>query len=447
MIADLPQLYADHVEMLLRRTSALLEETGYEQLLIASGRERHQFLDDRPFPFRANPHFLHWLPLEGHTDGWLVIRPGARPRLLYHQPRDYWHLPPSDPEGFWVEHFDITIIRRPEDALAELPEPGRWLAIIGEREWGLGELVPNNPPELIHPLHFQRAWKSAYELECMRRASRRAVRGHLAAEGAFRAGLSEADIQRAYLAATRHGDDDTPYRNIVGLNEHAAVLHYQHRDQRPPERHRSFLIDAGASFNGYAADVTRTWSGGDARFESLVAAVDAVQLELVDGARQGVDYRELHIRAHHLLAGVLRDMDFVRLDPELVVETGISSSFFPHGLGHYLGLQVHDVGGFMRNAQGETIDKPPGHPYLRLTRTLEPDQVLTVEPGIYFIPMLLDELRRGPYATAINWPEVERMLPFGGVRVEDDVRVTWKEPENLTRDAFAEEQGVGAFAS
>jgi Xaa-Pro dipeptidase len=277
----------------------------------------------------------------------------------------------------------------------------------------------------------------------MRRASRRAVRGHLAAEGAFRAGLGEADIQRAYLAACRHADDDTPYRNIVALNEHAAVLHYQHRDALPPPQHRSFLIDAGASFNGYASDITRTWSANDARFDSLIDAVDAVQLKLVAGARQGVDYRDLHIEAHRLLSGVLRDMDLVRLDPDLIVETGISSVFFPHGLGHYIGLQVHDVGGFMKSPAGDSIDKPADHPYLRLTRTLEPDQVLTIEPGIYFIPMLLDELRRGPHASSVNWAEVERMLPFGGVRIEDDVRVTWTEPENLTREAFGEEMGVG----
>ncbi len=444
MTADLATLYADHVELLQQRASRLLADSGHEHLLIASGRERMQFLDDRPFGFRANPHFLAWLPLESHTDGWLCISPGKRPKLLYHQPHDYWHLPPSDPEGFWVEHFDIVVLRRPEDARAHLPDISAHMAVIGEKEWAVGDIVPNNPPEIIHPLHFQRAWKSAYELECMRQASRRAVRGHLAAEGAFRAGLSEADIQRAFLAACHHADDDTPYRNIVALNEHAAVLHYQHRDRRPPQRHQSFLIDAGASFNGYASDITRTWSADDARFESLIDAVDAVQLELVAGARQGVDYRDLHLDAHRRLAVVLRNMDLVRIDPDIIVESGISSTFFPHGLGHYLGLQVHDVGGFMKNASGETIDKPANHPYLRLTRTLEPDQVLTIEPGIYFIPMLLDELRRGPHSSAVNWGEVQRMLPFGGVRIEDDIRVTWAEPENLTRVAFAEELGLGS---
>jgi Xaa-Pro dipeptidase len=446
MNADLANLYADHVDMLRKRCHALLNDTGYDHLLIASGRERFQFLDDRPYPFRASPQFLAWLPLEDHSDGWLLLTPGERPKLLYHQPRDYWHLPPADPEGFWVEHFDIVVLRRPEDARAHLPPASARCAIIGEREWALGDIVPNNPSEILNPLHFQRAWKSLYEIECMRRANRRAVRGHLAAEGAFRAGLSEADIQRAYLAACRHSDDDTPYSNIIGLNEHAAVLHYQHRDQQPPSRHHSFLIDAGASCNGYAADITRTWSADDARFESLIEAVDAVQLELVAGARQGVDYRDLHVDAHMRLAGVLRELDLVQMDPDIMVETGITSTFFPHGLGHYIGLQVHDVGGFMKNAAGELIDKPEDHPYLRLTRTLEPDQVLTIEPGIYFIPMLLNELRRGPYATAINWGEVERMLPFGGVRIEDDVRVTWSEPENLTRDAFAEEQGMGSGA-
>ena len=96
-----------------------------------------------------------------------------------------------------------------------------------------------------------------------------------------------------------------------------------------------------------------------------------------------------------------------------------------------------DVAGFMKDQSGELLPKPPGHPYLRLTRTLEADNVLTIEPGIYFIPMLLEDLRRGPYASAVNWSKVERMIPFGGIRVEDDVRVRADgAPENLTRDAY-----------
>ena len=135
---------------------------------------------------------------------------------------------------------------------------------------------------------------------------------------------------------------------------------------------------------------------------------------------------------------MLASQGIVRMTPEAQVETGVSSAFFPHGLGHYLGLQVHDVAGFQQDESGGTIAKPPGHPYLRLTRTLLQDQVLTIEPGIYFIDMLLAELKRGPHAASVDWDKVERLKPYGGVRIEDDVRVTDGEPENLTRNGFAE---------
>jgi Xaa-Pro dipeptidase len=115
----------------------------------------------------------------------------------------------------------------------------------------------------------------------------------------------------------------------------------------------------------------------------------------------------------------------------------VSSAFFPHGLGHLLGIQVHDVGGFMENESGTTIDPPSGHPFLRLTRELEENMVLTVEPGIYAIDMLLENLRGTPAENHVNWEGVDWLRPFGGVRIEDNVRVTADGCENLTRDAFA----------
>lgn len=150
-----------------------------------------------------------------------------------------------------------------------------------------------------------------------------------------------------------------------------------------------------------------------------------------------MDYRDLHLLAHHRLAAVLRDADVIRVAPEAAVSSGLSSVFFPHGIGHLLGLQVHDVGGFMRDASGATIEKPAGHPYLRLTRHLEPGFVVTVEPGVYFIEMLLAPARANEHARHINWTRVDQFLPFGGVRVEDDVVVTDSGHRNLTREAFA----------
>jgi Xaa-Pro dipeptidase len=115
----------------------------------------------------------------------------------------------------------------------------------------------------------------------------------------------------------------------------------------------------------------------------------------------------------------------------------VTSAFFPHGLGHLLGIQVHDVGGFMENESGTTIDPPSGHPFLRLTRVLEENMVLTIEPGLYVIDMLLENLRGTLAEKQVNWETVDWLRPFGGIRIEDNVRVLVNDRENLTRDAFA----------
>jgi len=125
------------------------------------------------------------------------------------------------------------------------------------------------------------------------------------------------------------------------------------------------------------------------------------------------------------------------MSAESAVESGVASAFFPHGLGHYIGLQVHDVAGFQGDESGGWIERPAGHPYLRLTRTIEAGQVMTIEPGIYFIDMLLAELKNKPASSDVNWSKVDSFRKYGGIRIEDDVVCTAAEPENLTRDAFA----------
>ncbi len=118
------------------------------------------------------------------------------------------------------------------------------------------------------------------------------------------------------------------------------------------------------------------------------------------------------------------------------LEQGVTGVFFPHGIGHLLGLQVHDVGGVMGDVQGGERKRPDGHPYLRLTRMLEPGVVVTVEPGIYLIDSLLKAAHeeKRPH---IDWAVVDELRPYGGIRIEDNVVATAAAPENMTRDAFA----------
>ncbi len=444
---DLATLHAAHTAALQARTETLLAAHGFDALAIASGVEKFAFLDDRPYVFQPNPHFVHWAPLTQHPGSWLLVRPGAKPLLVYLQPEDYWHAVPEAPAGYWVDAFEIAVVRTPDaaEALLRQATAGLRLAVIGEADAALGAVVPNNPQGLIDALHFARAHKSPYELAQMRAASRIAVRGHRAAQVAFEGGASEAGIHAAYLQACGVAERQLPYGNIVALSAHAAVLHWQHQDRDAPAVPTSFLIDAGAGHNGYAADITRTYlhpqAAGAARddFAALLAGMETLELALVDQVRDGTDYPAIHLDAHRRIAQLLLDTGLVRgLSAEAAVAQGVSRVFFPHGIGHLLGLQVHDVAGLHIDAQGTRRERPPGHPYLRLTRPLADGMVVTIEPGLYFIPMLLNELAAAPEAAHVDWARVEALKPYGGIRIEDDVacRAAGQAPENLTRDAF-----------
>jgi Xaa-Pro dipeptidase len=436
---DLHPLFAAHLATMQERAAQALALSGRDHLVVAAGQPAMQFLDDRPYPFATNPQFKQWLPVTRAPGSWLVYTPGNKPRLVYLQPHDYWHVVPDAPAGYWVDAFDIRIIREAAEARAHLPKDAARCAIVGEPGAALDGFVPDNPPVLLDYLHYQRSYKTPYELAMMRVANRLGARGHRAAEAAFRAGESEFGINIAYLAAVRQLGDELPYDNIVALNEHGAVLHYSDLQHAPPAQRHSFLIDAGASFHGYASDITRTYAGaGGNEFQELIDAVDGAQRLFCTRVRAGQGYPDLHIHAHHVLAEVLHEHGFIRMAPESAVETGVTSAFFPHGLGHPIGLQVHDVAGFQASENGGTLPRPPGHPYLRMTRTLEPGMVVTIEPGLYFIDMLLTELKDKPAGKSVDWDKVDRFRRYGGVRIEDDVVCTDGEPENLTRAAFAE---------
>lgn len=431
------QLYQEHLQVLQQRAAVALERGGFDHLVIPSGTLRYHLFDDRDYPYAVNPQFKAWAPLTTNPGSWLVVTPGERPRLVYLQPFDYWHVIPEAPSGYWAGHFDIVVIREPEQALEHLPRDPARCAVLGEPESTLGSFAPNNPEPVLQYLDYHRAFKTPYEIEMMRKANRRGVRAHQAAERAFRAGASEFGIHLAYCQAAGQDANDLPYGNIVALNEHAAVLHYTERDRVPPSTMRSFLIDAGAAHAGYAADISRTHAIDiDSEFQALINAVDSAQQQLNARFTAGTDFRQVHLDAHLMLAGVLKEFGVLRASPEAALETGVSAAFFPHGLGHSIGLQVHDVAGFAASDAGGDLDKPEGHPFLRFTRTLAPGMVMTNEPGVYFIDMLLDKVRSGAHADSVDWDRVEAFRPYGGVRIEDNLVITDGAPVNLTREEF-----------
>lgn len=434
---SLSTLYRAHVDTLQQRFEQTLEGADFDGIAIFAGTETTPPRDDVAYPFRVEPYFKQWAPIGDAPGSVLIVTPGARPRLIHAQPDDFWHAPARDPDGDWSAYFDIDVARSDSDIAARLRSRVRGLAAIGEpgtqRDLGFHAV---NDPALISQLDYLRAFKTDWEIECIRRAAGIAVRGHLAAAQAFTEQASEFDLDQAYRAATRQTDAELPYPNIVALNEHAAILHYQRLERTAPPQHRSFLLDAGARFNGYASDVTRTLSGDRQEFRALLAAVDALQQTVCAHAVPGTDFIELNDLAHRLLANVLAEHRIVTCTAQEAYERGITHTFLPHGLGHLLGLQVHDPGGRQIAPDGETRPPPPEHPALRLTRRLEPGFVVTIEPGIYFIPSLLAKLT-GSARRGVAWETVERLLPFGGIRVEDDLAVGTADAVNMSRAAFA----------
>lgn len=430
--------YDAHVREMQSRWEMTLQAEDHAAVLVHSGSPLVSFLDDYVYDFRPNPLFLSWLPLIHHPECALLIRHGEKPLLWFYQPDDYWHLPPADPEPWWAKYFEVRVVSDPDAWRRELPSDRKTLAMLGDAP-GLDGLVESNnlnPAGLLMRLHLDRTRKTEYEVACMRQASSIAARAHEAARQAFLEGKSEFDIHLAYLAVCQQNDAELPYHSIVALNQHGSILHYQRRERVPPLVNHSFLIDAGSTVNGYAADITRTYSAAADEFADLVSAMDCMQLELCREVRPGLDFRQLHLHAHHRIAAILVNAGIIYGRAEDAVTSGLSSVFYPHGLGHFIGLQTHDVAGLIDN-HGAAIPRPDGHPYLRLTRPLETGNVVTIEPGLYFTDSLLNQWKAGKDAAQINWKAVERLMPFGGIRVEDNVVVRMDGCENLTRPAFA----------
>ncbi len=440
--------YLAHLAVLQRHWEQTLADCGADVAVVPAGAAEMYFQDDQAPPFHPNPHFARWFPDDDCALSVLLVRPGDRPKLYFHRSGGYWHLPPSLPDwaddGFDVEphDHDEALTKSLVHDLAAFHR----VALVGPAQsYDLNlPLAAINPERLVNRLLFARAAKTSFEVARVREATDMGVRGHLAAKDAFHGGGSEFDIHMAYLTASAQEESKLPYPSIVALNEHAGILHYQHYDRQRPAATHSFLIDAGGRSGGYHSDITRTYSATPGNeFDALIEAVDEKQQALVDAVRPGLSYVDLHRRMHHEVAQLLVRFGFVRCTAQSAFEQAITDKFFPHGLGHLLGLQTHDVGGHFANEDGDKVEPPERFPSLRYTRAIDADHVFTVEPGLYFIPMLLDELAESDARRDVDWAKVDAFRPCGGIRIEDNVLVTAAGAENLTRPAFARQSRQG----
>ena len=267
--------------------------------------------------------------------------------------------------------------------------------------------------------------KDSDEIATMRLAADATAAGHLTAMRSVRPGMSERELQVEVEAEFfRHGSARTAYSSLVGGGPNSSVLHFL-PTARPFGTGEIVLMDAAAEYDGYAADVTRVFPAGD-RFEGihrdLYALVLATQEHAIAKTRPGKEFKELHLEAATEIAAGLADLGILRGNPHDLVESDAHALFFPHGLGHMLGLATHDSGGCLA---GRAKSERLGLKWLRADIPLAPGFVVTIEPGIYFIRALLtDPERRRQYRDAVDWERVDGLLDTGGIRIEDDILIT-----------------------
>jgi len=282
---------------------------------------------------------------------------------------------------------------------------------------------------LVEAVVEQRLIKSDAEVDRIEAALEVTDRMHRAAMAAAGPGIHEFDVAGIIQGIALRENCQQAFNPIVTIR--GEVLHNTSYDNLL-QSGQLLLIDAGAEETGcYASDITRTFPV-DGKFTPVQAdvyeIVRTMQLSAIEMMKPGIPYRDVHLNASGILADSLCSMGLMKGNPADAVEAGAHALFFPHGLGHMMGLDVHDMedlGDAVGYPKGEARNSQFGLNALRLARSLEPGHVVTVEPGIYFIPALIDRWKQEHlHADFINYDKLDHFLDFGGIRIEDDVLVT-----------------------
>ncbi len=397
-------------------------------VLIGAGEPIHRpGRDDATYRYEAHSEYyyltdrnrpggvLAFDPHEGWTEFLAPVTVGER----------LWSGAPSaEPDVLTTDALPDWLAARRASAVAwlgaPLPDAASDGPLAQELRFGLAEV---------------RRCKDEVELERMRIAQRATRAAFATARGLMQEGITEREAQIELEAeAFRHGAEAMAYDTIVGSGPNSAVLHFAPSSRRFRVG-ELVLIDAGAQHLGYASDITRTYPVGgrlSSQQQELFAAVLQAERTAIEQCRAGVEWRDVHRTAGLVIAERLVSFGLLRGDPESLVESGAAWLFFPHGIGHLVGLGIRDVGGTpLRERQHDA--KP--FPHLRIDLPLEPGMVVTVEPGIYFVPALLsDSTKRRKHREQVNWDRVDTMLDFGGIRIEDNVLITDESAEIITAD-------------
>ena len=413
-----------------RRRRAVAERwnLGTEAVLIGAGEPIPvPGRADRTYPFRAHSEYFYLTDRErpggvlafDEEEGWVdFVRPVSPEELL-------WEGALSETSG---------------QGVTPVADLDRWVAARSGRRFAtLGASIPRISPspeltaELRRELNHVRRQKDAVELDRMRAAERTTAAGFSSIVALLRAGRTERELQVELEAEFfRHGADFLAFDTIVAGGPNSGVLHFA-PSARALGAGELVLIDAGGEVRGYASDVTRTYPvSGSLTGEqaALHALVDRAGQAATRRCAAGTEFRELHRTAALVIADGLVDLGLLRGQADALVESGAVSLFFPHGIGHMVGLGVRDAGEVLPGREPE-----PGLPRLRADLPLLPGHVVTIEPGIYFVPALVgDPDTRIRLRDQVNWDRADGMLGFGGIRIENNVRVAEDGHEVLTAD-------------
>jgi Xaa-Pro aminopeptidase len=416
-------------EQLERRRRALAEQWNLreEVVLIGAGAPIPMpGRGDRTYPFRAHSEYFYLTDRE---------RPHG---VLAFDPHEGWvdFVHPVTPEELlWS---GLT----PHDEGVPLPRLASWLdARRGRRIGCLGAAVQEVDSDaeleadLRSVLNHVRRRKDDLELVRMRVAASATRDGFAALVPLIEPGRSERELQIELEAEfLRRGADALAFDTIVAAGPGSAVLHFAPTDRRIAAGDL-VLVDAGGEYRGYASDVTRTYpaTGTFTRAQAeLHALVQAAGEAATARCTAGTEFRDLHRVAATVIADGLVDLGLLRGRADTLVESGAVTLFFPHGIGHIVGLGIRDAGEVLPGRE----DRPePGFPRLRVDLPLLPGYVVTIEPGIYFVPAILgDPETRERHRDAVDWERVDSLLDFGGIRIENNVLVTDDGYEVLTAE-------------
>ncbi|GAA5522536.1 aminopeptidase P family protein [Aliifodinibius salicampi] len=278
-----------------------------------------------------------------------------------------------------------------------------------------------------------RVFKTDWELDQLREAARVNNIAHRGVLEALEPGKYEYEMKAVFdYHQIGNGLMQDAYNGIFAAGKNSAILHYVENSRKIKDGDL-FLIDAGYECNGYASDFTRTYPASgkfSAEQAEIYEAVLEAQKQVIEAAEPDVKMEDLHVLSARVMMQGLKDANIVTGSIDDLMENDVFALFFPHGLGHFLGLDTHDVGGYPKGV--ERIERP-GIKYLRMRRTLQSSMVLTIEPGLYFVPALLKPaLEDEEMSKFLNASKLKNMMEFGGVRIEDNLIITDDGFENMT---------------